>query len=125
MPTAIARILAWIERAAIQPGQPVFRSITKGQRISPERLGDGSVSLIIKRRVYAYALEKGKSKAEAEQLASLFSGHSMRAGFATTAADLPLAQLAKHTRHRSLEVLIGYIRDAEAWNRSALKTVGF
>jgi integrase len=125
MPTAIARILAWADLAQLQPGQSVFRSIDKGGRISPDRLGDGSVSLIMKRRVYAYALEKGKSKAEAEQLASLFSGHSMRAGFATTAADLPLAQLAKHTRHRSLEVLIGYIREAEAWNRSALKTVGF
>jgi hypothetical protein len=83
------------------------------------------VSSIKKRRVYAYAIEKGKRKAEADQLASLFSGHSMRAGIATTAADLPLAQLAKHPRHRSLEVLMGYIRESEAWNRSALKAVGF
>lgn len=125
MPTCIARIRAWVELAGIQQGQPVFRSIDKGGRISSKRLGDGSVSSIVKRRVMAYVLEKGKSKAEAEELAALFSGHSMRAGFATTAADLPLAQLAKHTRHKSLEVLMGYIRESEAWNRSALKSVGF
>lgn len=55
----------------------------------------------------------------------MFSGHSMRAGFATTAADIPLAQLAKHTRHKSLEVLMGYVRESEAWKNSALKVVGF
>ena len=124
-PTTIARIAAWATLAQLQPGQPVFRSIDKGGWVSPERLGDGSVAAIVKRRVRAFAIERGKSKAEADQLATMFSGHSMRSGFATTAADLPLAQLALHTRHKSLEVLMGYIREREGWTKSALKSVGF
>jgi hypothetical protein len=55
----------------------------------------------------------------------MFSGHSMRAGFATTASDLPLAHLAKHTRHKSLETLMGYAREREEWEKSPLKAVGF
>ena len=65
------------------------------------------MSTIVKRRVRELAIENGASKEDAETLVRMFSGHSMRSGFATTAADLPLAQLAKHTRHRSLEVLMG------------------
>lgn len=125
MPSCIRRITDWVNRAQLQPGQPVFRSITKGQVISADRLSDGAVSAIVKRRINELAIEKGASKEEAATLAKLFSGHSMRAGFATTASDLPLAQLAKHTRHKSLEVLMGYVREREAWEKSPLKAVGF
>lgn len=117
----------WAEIAKLQPGELVFRAVDRRQRIARQRLGDGSVSTIIKSRVKAYAILNGKSKAEAEQIVRRFSGHSMRAGFATTAADheVDLARLAKHTRHKSLEVLLGYVRNAEQWKRSPLRGVGF
>lgn len=117
----------WARTANLQPGQPVFRAVDRRQRIAEQRLGDGSVSAIVKSRVKAYALLKGKSKAEADELVQRFSGHSMRAGFATTAADadVPLSRLAKHTRHKSLETLQGYVRTAEQWRKSALKGLGF
>lgn len=117
----------WAEIAKLQPGELVFRAVDRRQRIARQRLGDGSVSTIIKSRVKAYAILNGKSKAEAEQIVRRFSGHSMRAGFATTARDhdVDLARLAKHTRHKSRETLLGYIRSSEQWRKSALKGLGF
>lgn len=117
----------WARVAKLEPGQPVFRAVDRRQRIAEQRLGDGSVSTIVKSRVKAYALLKGKSKVEANELVQRFSGHSMRAGFATTAADadVPLSRLALHTRHKSLETLQGYVRSAEQWRKSALKGLGF
>jgi hypothetical protein len=58
---------------------------------------------------------------------ALFSGHSMRAGYATSAAakDLPGYRIQAHTRHKSADMVIGYIRDADRWGRSGLKGVGF
>lgn len=117
----------WSRVANLQPCQPVFRAVDRRGRISEQRLGDGSVSAIVKSRVKAYALLKGKTKSEAADLVKQFSGHSMRAGFATTAADndVPLTRLAKHTRHKSLETLQGYVRSSEQWRKSALKGLGF
>ena len=53
-----------------------------------------------------------------------YSGHSLRAGLATSAAlaGAQLTSIMKQTRHKSVEVARTYIRDAELWrdNVSAL-----
>jgi integrase len=85
MPTACVAVKAWVERANLQPGEPFFRPIDKGQRICAGRLTDRSVSRIIKARVRAYVIANGKSMAEAEDL---------------VARDLR-AQLARWLRHIS------------------------
>lgn len=45
------------------------------------------------------------------------SGHSLRAGLATAAAQAgaPLLAIMKQTRHRSVQVARGFVRDAELW----------
>jgi integrase len=127
MPTACAAVKAWAARANLQPGEPVFRPIDKGQRIGAERLTDRSVSRIIKARVRAYVIANGKSKAEAEDLVAMISGHSLRAGYATSAAavDTPSYRIQQHTRHKSAEMVARYIREAEKWTKNGLKGVGF
>ena len=59
--------------------------------LRPGRLWARSVASIVKARVHTLALARGKTEAEADELANQFSGHSMRAGYATTAgaADMP------------------------------------
>jgi integrase len=51
-----------------------------------------------------------------------FSGHSLRAGFATSAAaaKASLDAIARTTRHKSLSVLMGYVRPAQAFDDVAL-----
>jgi integrase len=127
MPTACERLETWALLAGLQAGVPVFRSVDQRQVISAERLTDRSVSRILKSRVRKHFKANGRTAAEAEKIASLFSGHSMRAGYATSAAakDMPSYRIRKHTRHKSPAVLEGYIRAAEQWTKSGLKDVGF
>jgi integrase len=62
---------------------------------------------------------------EATELIRRFSGHSLRAGFVTSAAavDVPPLRIAQHTRHKSLEMVNRYCREADKYSRSALKGV--
>ena len=57
----------------------------------------------------------------------LVSGHSRRAGYATSAAarDMPGYRFQQHTRHKSAQMVAGYIREADKWTKSGLKGVGF
>lgn len=58
---------------------------------------------------------------------ALVSGHSLRAGYATSAAarDMPGYRIQQHTRHKSAQMVAGYIREADKWTKSGLKGVGF
>jgi integrase len=51
-----------------------------------------------------------------------FAGHSLRAGFVTSAAlrNAPEEAIAKQTGHRSVVVLRSYIRRATIWERNAV-----
>jgi len=54
-----------------------------------------------------------------------FSGHSLRSGFVTAAAQakVPLDVIMRTTRHRSLAVLQGYIRRGDAFEAPALSSI--
>lgn len=99
---------AWREVTGFDGG-PVFRPITKYGSILPRRIGDREVARLVK-RVAARAGLQGD-----------YSGHSLRAGFATAAAAAGAGerQIMAQTRHRSLEVMRGYIRPASIWIENA------
>jgi integrase len=127
MRSACDALERWVATANLQRGDPVFRSVNKGGAIGADRLTSRSVSLIVKARVYILALHRGKSAEEARELADLFSGHSMRAGYATTAGehDEPGYRIQQRMRHRSMDTTGGYIRAGQAWTKSGLKGFGF
>lgn len=127
MPTACDALARWAAAAGLKPGEAVFRPIDKGGRIGASRLTDRSVARIIKARVRSRALATGRTEAEANELAGLFSGHSLRAGYATAAAMLgiPEWKIRKRTRHKTAELVARYVRAAEEWTDSGLKGVGF
>ena len=127
MPTACEALAAWASLANLQPGQPVFRNVTKGGEIGADRLTDRSVSLIIKKQARACAIAAGQSEVEADALADLCSGHSLRAGYCTAAAmaGTPEWKIRRRSRHRTAELVARYVRAAEDWTDSGLKGVGF
>jgi integrase len=127
MPTACDALARWSLVASLRAGRPIFRPITNTGSILSARLTDHSVSRIIKLRVAQYYVAKGKSLAEAEALAAGFSGHSMRAGYATTAGELDEAgyRIQHRMRHKSMDTTSGYIRSGEQWTKSGLGKVGF
>jgi integrase len=112
----VRTLRAWIERARIiEPEAPVFVSVLKGDRVTSTRLSDRDVARIVKRAVGAAGYDVQR-----------FSGHSLRAGFATSAAraGVPEAAIMVQTRHRSLPVLREYIRRGSLFTDNAAARVG-
>lgn len=99
----------WLVAAGIEAG-PLFRPINKAGRVAPARLTDRSVANIVK----AYAERAGFD-------ASMFSGHSLRSGFLTSAAakGASIFKMMDVSRHKSVETLRGYVRDAELFKDHA------
>jgi integrase len=107
----VAALKAWLEAAAISEG-PVFRPIAKGERVQSERLTDRSVANIVK----AHAARVGLDPAA-------FAGHSLRSGFLTSAAarGASIFKMADQSRHKSMDTLRDYVRDAEIFKDHAGK----
>jgi integrase len=127
MPAACQAVDRWVQLAGVRPGEPLFRPVDQRQIIGEARLTDRSVARIVKARVHKLARLRGKSESEADELVALISGHSLRAGYATSAAarDMPGYRIQQHTRHKSAQMVAGYIREADKWTKSGLKDVGF
>jgi integrase len=96
-------IKAWIKAAGIQDG-PVFRGVAKGGRVLPDRLCDKQVARIVKQAVARIGLDP-----------DLFSGHSLRSGYASTAGRKDLVGTAAHLRHAKVDTTRGYIQEADAF----------
>ncbi len=129
MPSAAKWVLAWIKRAKIKPGEPVFRPIFcvgEVTRISARRLTDKSAAAIVRKRVIALDVARGVDEVTAFARAQDFSGHSLRAGYCTSAAraGTPEYLIRKRSRHRSAEVVAGYVRAAETREQHGLGKVG-
>jgi integrase len=99
----------WLGAGGIESG-PIFRPIDKGGTVGTTRLTDRSVANIVK----AYASRAGFD-------ASVFSGHSLRAGFLTSAAGkgASIFKMMDISRHKSVDTLRGYVRDAELFKDHA------
>jgi site-specific recombinase XerD len=99
----------WLDAAGIEAG-PILRPINKAGTVSGERLTDRSVANIVK----AYAERAGFD-------ANLFSGHSLRSGFLTSAAakGASIFKMMDVSRHKSVDTLRGYVRDAELFKDHA------
>jgi site-specific recombinase XerD len=104
---------SWKEATGIIDGQ-AFRSITRHSKMGVS-LSDRAVAEIIKRRAKVAGLEYHE-----------FSGHSLRAGLATAAAQAGVSErvIAKQTGHKSLPVLRGYIREGSLFTENAAAKVG-
>jgi hypothetical protein len=76
---------AWVMASGITSG-PVFRAVDRHGRMGEQALTDKAVALIVKRVVVAAEMMTGATRAEGEQTAARFAGHSLRAGLATSAS---------------------------------------
>ena len=99
----------WLDAAGLESG-PIFRPINKAGMVATERLTCRSVANIVK----SYATLAGFD-------ATTFSGHSLRSGFLTSAAarGASIFKMMDVSRHKSVETLRGYVRDAELFKDHA------
>lgn len=111
----VKALMKWLDAAQIDSG-PVFRAVTKFERPRPTRLSDQVVAETVKR----YCSLIGKKTAH-------FSGHSLRAGFATSAAVAGASErsIQKQTGHANLNILRRYIRDGEIFKDNAFNKLNF
>jgi site-specific recombinase XerD len=105
----VKTLRAWLDAAGIEAG-PLFRPIDKAGTVRASRLTCRSVANIVK----AYAERAGFD-------ASMFSGHSLRSGFLTSAAGkgASIFKMMDVSRHKSVDTLRGYVRDAELFKDHA------
>jgi site-specific recombinase XerD len=110
----VRALRAWLDSADITSG-PIFRAVDRWGRISDRALTDRSVADIVKRSVAAAGFK-----------ADEFSGHSLRAGLATSAAAAGVLDrdIMKQTGHKSDRVLRRYIRDGSLFRDNAAGKVG-
>ncbi len=83
-----------------------------------------SVALIIKRNLY---VKKRREEAKQSNISPRdFSGHSLRAGFATTAAiaGVPEHLIMKQTGHKKSDTIKRYIRLGNMWTDNAATKIG-
>ncbi|MFN3652635.1 MAG: site-specific integrase [Armatimonadota bacterium] len=114
-PTCPVRSLqAWMRMAGIESG-PLFRGVTRHGQLQPGRLSDRAVALVVKRAAAAAGLDP-----------DLYSGHSLRAGLATSAAAAGASERAimAQTGHKSVQMVRRYIRDGSLFRENAAGQVG-
>jgi site-specific recombinase XerD len=108
----VANLQAYLERAGITEGR-VFRAIDRHGNVRTG-MTDQSVALIIKKRANQAGLE------------GAYSGHSLRAGFATQAAKSGVEErkIASTTRHKNMDVLRKYIREGNLFANAVTTDLG-
>ncbi len=103
----------WLELSGITKGS-VFRPVTRRGHVLPGRLSGDSIASIVKQRVRAIGLDPTR-----------YSGHSLRAGFVTTAATAgaPAWRIKAQTGHAS-DALVGrYIRLSDPFAANAVSSM--
>ena len=101
----IERLRLWLEQSGITKG-PLFQTMRRGGHLRGRAMHHSDIPRIVKHYASVIGLQP-------EQI----SGHSLRAGFVTSAAahHARLDKIMDVTRHRSPATVMGYIRDADAF----------
>ena len=103
----------WIEVSNIGSG-PLFRRFSKGSKLTDNRLTDQTVALLIKKYLKLAGIESKN-----------YSGHSLRSGFATSAAESGADErsIMAMTGHKSTEMVRRYIKEANLFKNNALNKI--
>jgi site-specific recombinase XerD len=109
----VVSIKKWLEIAKINSG-PVFRRFVKGSKLSENRLTDQTVALLIKEYLDLAGIDSKN-----------YSGHSLRSGFATSAAESGVEErsIMAMTGHKSTEMVRRYIKEANLFKNNAFNKI--
>jgi site-specific recombinase XerD len=109
----VVSLKKWMEVSKIRSG-PVFRRLSKGSKLSENRLTDQTVALLIKQYLQLIGIDSKN-----------YSGHSLRSGFATSAAESGVEErnIMAMTGHKSTEMVRRYIKEANLFKNNALNKI--
>ena len=109
----VVSLKKWIEVSNIYTG-PLFRRFSKGSKLTESRLTDQTVALLIKKYLKLAGIDSKN-----------YSGHSLRSGFATSAAESGADErsIMAMTGHKSTEMVRRYIKEANLFKNNALNKI--
>ena len=109
----VVSLKKYIEISKIKSGA-VFRRFTRGSKLSENRLTDQTVALLIKEYLKLTGIDSKN-----------YSGHSLRSGFATSAAESGAEErsIMAMTGHKSTEMVRRYIKEANLFKNNALNKI--
>ncbi|MBD1160406.1 tyrosine-type recombinase/integrase [Pelagibacterales bacterium SAG-MED14] len=109
----VISISRWLEISKINSG-PLFRRFKKGLGLSENRLTDQTVALLIKEYLNVAGIDNKN-----------YSGHSLRSGFATAAAESGAEErnIMAMTGHKSTQMVRRYIKEANLFKNNALNKI--
>jgi integrase len=134
----------WLDLAEIDAG-PLFRPLSKAGRVLPRQLTDQWVARSIKRAITPVAVEQAERawarlsatqqqrhdrevwRAEyVRRVVGRYAGHSLRAGFVTSAAaaGARVDEIMDQTGHTRVDTLMRYVRNARAIRAGAAAKLG-
>jgi site-specific recombinase XerD len=105
----VETVQTWLQAAGVSEGL-LLRAVHRSGQVRPWGLRGPDVALIVKQR----AAQAGLDPAE-------FSGHSLRAGFVTSAAETgaSILKIQEVSRHKSVDVLSSYVRRVDMFKDHA------
>ena len=103
----------WLNVSKIRKGS-LFRRFSKGSKLTNDRLTDQTVALLIKDYLNIAGIDSKN-----------YSGHSLRSGFATSAAESGVEErsIMAMTGHKSTEMVRRYIKEANLFKNNALNKI--
>ncbi len=110
---AVRHLTDWLDLAGYESG-PIFRIINRHGHVADQRLSGEAVSIIVKERIKAAGFEP-----------NTYSGHSLRAGLATSAviAGVSTLSIRRTTGHASDAMLARYVRIGDLFTDNAAAAV--
>jgi integrase len=105
----VAALDSWLAAPECAEGA-IFHPVDRHGHVHNARLSGEAVSLVVRERIAAAGLDPAR-----------YSGHSLRAGLATSAAQagVPTWRIRAQTRHASDAMLARYIREGELFTENA------
>ena len=109
----VVNLKKWLKTSKIKSG-PIFKRFVKGSILSNNRLTDQTVVLLIKNCLRLAGIENNN-----------FSGHSLRSGFATVAAESGADErsIMAMTGHKTTQMVRRYIKEANIFKNNALSKI--
>lgn len=105
----IHRLQIWLEASNITHG-PLFRTMKRGGHVQQKQMHNSDIPRLVKKYAESIGLNS-----------TTVAGHSLRAGFVTSAAvhHARLDKIMAVTRHTNPATVMQYIRDADSFNDHA------
>ena len=110
---AVRALQQWLRASGITEG-PVFRGFTKNMSIRKTAISDKMIAEIVKKYISLIGLDP-----------TMYGAHSLRHGFATTAAAYGVEErnIMRQTRHHSVNMVRRYINEANKFVDNPISTI--